>query len=118
VTRTRRCGFLLIDALVGITLIGMIVAMFAMASGQYRRSQRALSHQRAAVRVAEHTLYAMQTGGAAAPARDEDVHVTVSRVKGEAVDGRVWVSVEVHHHGQRAELVGLVPLAALKGDAP
>lgn len=93
---TRTHGWAMLDAIIGITAIGVIVIGLIAASSQQRRAGRAMADQRQLVRDAEVAATQLQMGG----------EVTVADTVIESVDDG-WVRITVQRNGRSAELLAL-----------
>ena len=120
-TRTRRSGggYVLIDAIMALAIVLILLGVLTVAVARQRRGSERLADSRAAIRLAEETITALQTG-AAAPTPPEGIKVQVRATpapdKLEAPSGSTWVDVEVmYQNGRSSSLSGLVRADAAKG---
>jgi type II secretory pathway pseudopilin PulG len=111
--RGRRRGYMLLDAVMGLAMVGILTTALVVAINRQHRAEQKLADSRAAVRLAERALAEMQASGKA-PARDERTRIEVRLVDG-GVDGRdqVWVEVIAASGDSTATLLGLVPRSAI-----
>ena len=100
-------GFLLVDAVVALTMAGLLILSITAAIIQFHDAQRGMAVKRAGERRLESTLLAMQTGGSA------EKDVAVERLSDAAAPGHVWVRVSLREGEtpavRKLTLVGLVP---------
>lgn len=106
----RHRGFFLIDALIGLLLIGVLATLLAVTADRTSRAQRRLADDRAATRAAERVLVSLQAGTPLQPPGD-DTKILVQRLDTETAD-RVWVRVTATVAGRPATLYGLVAAPA------
>jgi len=109
-TRNRRGGWILLEAITAVMLIGMMAVLLAVALRQRDRGVKALADARAASRAAESALTLMQSGAGQPAVLAGEAKITVTELP-QAADppGMEWVSVKAELAGRTAELVGLVP---------
>jgi Tfp pilus assembly protein PilX len=99
-------GFVFMDVLVGMLLVGMLGAMLGAAAAMEQRSIKHLDDTRAAYRMAEMALLSMSSGQSI-PA-GQSLHVRKLQNSAQ-VNGMNWVEVQASVHGCTSSLVGLVP---------
>ncbi len=115
-----RGGYVLADAVMALAIVLILLTVLTVAVSRQRRGSERLADSRAAIRLAEATITALQTG-AAPPAAPEGMAVQVrptSAQPGAAVpSGCAWVDVQVTYgNGRRtSSLAGLVRADAAKG---
>jgi type II secretory pathway pseudopilin PulG len=107
-TRIRR-GIFVMDAIVGLVIIGALATAIAVALTQYRRADRRLSDTRTAARLCERTLVDLSAG--LKPAADGRVKWQALALK-DAPAGYAWIEVSATADTGRASLLGLVPASA------
>jgi type II secretory pathway pseudopilin PulG len=109
--RQRRAGgFVFVDLLVGLGLIGLVlVAMFSTLGLQKRAAQK-LSDTRTAARVAEDSLAAWRAGRISEPPADASVEVVP--LDEPAPANCRWVRATARVGRGTAALVGLIPSEA------
>jgi hypothetical protein len=99
--RTR--AFFLADAVVGLTLIGLIAGMLAVAFHTQQVVMLRLADDRNATNLARATLAAMEQG----QRPPTDPRVEISPIS--AVAGRNWVRIQATANGRTEQLIALVP---------
>jgi Tfp pilus assembly protein PilX len=110
-TSHRRRGFLELDILAGLVIVGALTLALAAVLGRQHRAVQKLADTRAATQLAESVLTELQAGRAQPkPGGEADVSVEV-RPAGD------WVEVDVTVRGARATLVGPAPQAPAGGAA-
>jgi hypothetical protein len=104
--RTRRRGFFISDAILGLAILVMIATALAIAAGRQNTAARKLANSRSAARMAERALVAMQsrTPVEASPSVKVERLADASPAK-----GYTWVQVTATVEGRRALLIGLAP---------
>lgn len=110
-TQPTRRGFVMLDALTGLAIVGIIAAGMGMCVGQQHRIARQMAHERAAMRIAEQVMDDLQTG------REPTLMVADTTLQMRLVDNsgpgeRIWIEVRVTHAERSASLIGLVPAGA------
>lgn len=101
-----RQGFMLLEFALGLTLVVALAGTLSVAAYHHRQGMDGLSAQRAATRLAERTLIALQAGRDTPEAGDRFRIETESM---ETADGSTWLRVTVTGRGEseaRAALVG------------
>ncbi len=105
-----RCrGILLLDAIMGLSVVALVAVVLAAAVGQTKRASDKLAQQRAAMRIAEQVLTQLQTGQEPTVANDGVRWGAQILEVQQAVAEHQWVRVSIEWQGQAASLVGLVP---------
>ena len=109
----------MIDAIMALAVVLMLATMFSVAVSRQRRGSERLADSRAAIRLAEETLTAMQTG-ATLPAAPDGTKVQVRAATAPAglnvPSGATWVDVIVTYgNGRSSSLAGLVRADSAKG---
>ncbi len=120
--RMKPNGYLLLDTLVGLTMIAMLITMLAVTLGHQRKASRSLAATRTAVSLAEQVLTNLQVGHADfhITTDDEDYDGEPTRIDAAPLDGAhapnqlAWVNVSVVYHGQVAVLTGLARTDAVE----
>jgi type II secretory pathway pseudopilin PulG len=108
--RTSR-GFMILDAMIGLAILGMIMLAVTIGMGHERRAANQLAQTRRAVRAAEGALTQLQAGRSVETG-SEGMIIQVRDAAGDAIPpGQRWVEVQATVGGQHATLVGLVPAA-------
>ncbi len=106
----RRRGFLLIDAVTALVVVGILGVALAMTLHHHHRAERALSDGRTALRLAERALVMMQYEQTR-PRSTEQTIISVRPIPdAPAVEDDVWVTVTVEYADRRAEVIGLAPI--------
>lgn len=102
-------GFMLIDAIIGMAVVGAVMVVMAVAMGRERRAAGTLAQTRRAVRAAEAALTELQAGRTM-PMEMDGATVQIQNVPGTvAPPGFRWVEVRATSDGRQAALAGLVP---------
>ena len=109
--RTGSRAYLLVETVVGLSVLAAVVLCMAASSHQYARAMGALSDYAAAHRSAECVLTQLQAGRPAPlDIPETDVRLSAALAPDTAPpEGFVWAVVNVEHHKKRARLVGLAP---------
>ncbi len=108
--RSRRCGMVLLDAVIGMAVVAVLLTGLVIAASQHRGVGQALAEQRELVRSAEAAATAMQAGHAdEAP---EGIVITVRELDDAAPTGRRWVLIRAERGERFAELTALTPTEA------
>src|SRR3954469_18237768 len=96
--RQYRTGYIAADAIVALGIVLTLLGVLTVAVSRQRRGSERLADSRAAIRLAEETITALQTG-AAPPAAPEgtkiDVRATPTPAGLEVPSGSTWVDVHV-----------------------
>jgi type II secretory pathway pseudopilin PulG len=103
----RRRGFMMLDVLIGIILLGALLSVLGISANLRNRAAVRMASQRAAMQLAEMALADLQRGATTAPAEAQD-SVVVHR-SGQRIGGLEWVQVIASHEGRQASLSGLAP---------
>ena len=108
--RARHGGFLVMENVIGLALLGVLIVGLAASVYQYTRAQGELAGRRIAMRRAELVLALMQTGKTAG-LDDPDMRIALrsAQVPTAPPTGFVWAEVKVEYEQQEAVLIGLVP---------
>lgn len=111
-------GFMMIDILMGLTLLGVLLGAMALAGSESRHGSRELGDQRAAARIAQAVLVDLRLGHPA-PADREGAHVDLTRLETSADPrGQAWFEVRVRRGKQTAKLIGLAPAGSALVKSP
>jgi hypothetical protein len=107
------------DAVMALAIVLILLMVLTVSVSRQRRGGERLADSRAAIRLAEATITALQTG-AAPPAAPEGMAVTVRPAPlqpgTQVSEGMVWVDVNVTYGTARSSsLSGLVRAEAVKG---
>ena len=107
-----RGGWVMTDAVTALAIVLILLSVLAVAISRQQRGSQRLADTRAAVRLAEDTITAMQHG-ATRPTPPEGTKVTVRPAATQpgmpAPNGCAWVDVEVTYAtGRTTRLSGLV----------
>ena len=113
----RARGFMILDAIIGIAILGAIMLIIAIAIQRERRAGDRLSQSRHAVRAAEAVLSQLQAGRQM-PCDPQGAAVQLHDVAAGAPHGYHWVEVQATAGDQHAALVGLAPAAAAGKGTP
>jgi type II secretory pathway pseudopilin PulG len=103
----RRRGFMMLDVLIGIILLGALLSVLGISANLRNRAAVRMASQRAAMQLAEKALADLQRGATTAPADSQD-SVVVHR-SGQRIGALEWVQVIASHEGRKASLSGLAP---------
>ena len=117
--RQDRYGYIATDAIIALAVVLMLLAVLTIAASRQRRGSDRLADSRAAIRLAEETITALQTG-ATPPTAPGGMAVQVRATPPaqpalEAPPGSTWVDVLVSYNGRSSTLSGLVRADAAKG---
>ena len=110
----RRRGWVFVDVVMGLILLGLIGTMLAAAATWHYRLLQHLADSRAATRAAESALVSMQAGEPVGQGKFA-VHALPTASDS---PGMQWVEVSATVDGRSASLVGLVPAKAVHGGVP
>lgn len=114
---TTRRGFMVIDVVIGFSVLTIIATAVTMAWHKQRKSLDILADRRESVRLAEGAIAALQTSqkeSEAFVAANPDATVVFARVNdASAPEGFSWARVTVTLHEHEASLLGLVPRSRL-----
>jgi type II secretory pathway pseudopilin PulG len=107
------------DAVMALAIVLILLIVLTVSVSRQRRGSERLADSRAAIRLAEATITALQTGATPPPA-PEGMVVTVrpapTQPETNVPDGTVWVDVNVTYGNARSSsLSGLVRADAAKG---
>lgn len=119
--RPHPAGFLLLDALVGLMVLGILAAILSSAVSDYGRTGARLGERSDALHQAEALLQQLQSGQAVTPPQGEAAGVSIARLTvAGAPAGYAWVEIKVLTGRASAPvcLTGLVPAGALEGRRP
>jgi type II secretory pathway pseudopilin PulG len=126
--RQPRNGYIAADAIMAMAIVAILLTVLTVAVSRQRRGSERLADSRAAVRLAEETITALQTG-AAPPTPPSGVTVQVRPLATQpattqsaatqpalqAPSGSTWVEVLVTYNGRSGNLAGIVRADAAKG---
>ncbi len=101
-----------------LAIVLFLLSLLSIAVARQRRGSERLADSRAAIRLAEETITAMQTGGSPPPARGMKVQVRSIPTPPHftAPSGSMWVDVQVTYgNGRSSNLSGMVRGDAAKG---
>jgi hypothetical protein len=110
----RRRGWVFVDVVMGLILVGLTGTMLAAAGTWHYRLLKHLADSRAATRAAESALISIQAGE---PVDQGKFAVRQLPTASDAL-GMQWVEVSATVDGRSASLVGLVPASAVHGGVP
>lgn len=105
-SRVRR-GIFLTEAIIAMSVILILTAVVATSATQHRKGSDRLANTRAATRLAEQTLTALQAGQPA-PTPGEGSAIEIVPLEGN------WVRVRTVVNGRQSELIGLKQLGGIK----
>ncbi len=110
-------GLILLDALVGMLIVGLLLGVLAVSLSHQRNAATLMETQRRLDRLAEDVLTDLQAGRRpAAPTWDTEVDPTFSIVAlpdAAPGDGWQWAEVTARHERRKASVVGAVPVSSL-----
>ncbi len=110
---SRSGGFLLMDAVIGIVILGILAGVMVDTMRRSNQAQKRLADTRAAARLAESRLVELQSGAPLLAAVPDDQTTSVTALPDPSPAGAMrWVRVRATVGGREAELVGLVPQSA------
>lgn len=105
----------MMDAVIGVTIVGVLLAITAASLTFNQRVTRSTAMQRQLANAAETALLELQAGAPLSDPSDPEVGLIVSRLStGDAPAGLVWVSAEAVANDLSVTNVGLVPLASAR----
>ena len=112
-------GYIVADAVMALGIVLILLTVLTVAVSRQRRGSERLAESRAAIRLAEETITAMQRG-AAPPAAPAGMSVRVRPTESQhgllTPAGCTWVDVHVTYgNGRASSLSGLVRAEAEKG---
>src|SRR5688500_9414702 len=107
--RHRRHGWFATEAVLGLAVVMILTAALALSVTRSQRAAQRLADSRAAARLAEATITALQSGNPA-PATPAGATVQVRRLDPAAdlPPGTTWANVNVSFNGRIVELTGVV----------
>ena len=105
--------------MIGLAVVVVLTAALAISVTRSQHAAQRLADARAAARLAEATITALQTGGSP-PAAPNGATVKVRRLDAstDLPPGSAWANVTVNFNGRIAELTGPVRADALKEGTP
>lgn len=115
----HRTGYIMADAMMALAIVLILLTVLTVAVSRQRRGSERLADSRAAIRLAEETITALQTG-AALPSAPQGMTLQVRPTQAqhglEGPTGCTWVDVLVTYgNGRSSSLSGLVRADAAKG---
>jgi len=107
------------DAIMALAIVMILLGVLTVSVNRQRRGSERLADSRAAIRLAEATITALQTG-TKPPAAPDGMAVSVRAAQTQpemsVPDGTAWVDVSVTYgSGRSSSLAGLVRADAAKG---
>lgn len=123
VLKRRSCcrGFIITDMVIGISLLGVLLAIISIATSTDLRTKRAASAHRQLTFAAESALHGLtprQGESTTTLSTDDGVEVRLTLLPDTpAPDGYVWAKAAAEQGGQSVELYGLVQSAKKQGAA-
>ena len=111
----RRRGFLAIDAVMALAIVMILTMALTVAVTRQNLASQKLAETRAAMRLAEATMIALQTGQTP-PAAPTGASVRVQRLDapGEVPRGCAWTTITVTLNGRATDVTGIVRADAIK----
>ena len=113
-TSTIRPGFLMLDAIFGIMILGVCMVMLVVTVSRESTAEVRLADARRATAIAEATLTNLQCGSPSQSFNDAKVSIEPCK-DGQQVNGMCWARVTVRVNNETRSLVGLVPRRAVPG---
>jgi hypothetical protein len=110
----RRRGWVFVDVVMGLILLGLSGTMLVVAANWHYRLLKHLADSRAATRLAESELISLQAGEPV----DQGKFAVHQLPTASGSPGMQWVEVSATVDGRGASLVGLVPASAVHGGVP
>jgi hypothetical protein len=107
---SRRRGYIFIDTVAGLGLIGVIAGLLAVAVNRDQAAMHHLADRRTASRLAQSALVWLEQGRK--PPADARLHMRALAAPAPTIAAKAWVEVTVTVNGQTERLVGLVPKEA------
>jgi hypothetical protein len=107
--RLPRRGWVFMDVLVGMLLVGMLGGILGAAAAMQQRSIKHLDDIRAAYRLAESALLSISSGQPTPAGQSVRVRKLQNSPRASGMD---WVEAQASVRGCTARLVGLVPAGA------
>lgn len=109
-SRNRSAGFLLTDALFGLSIVATLTVTLAIAVGQTARGTQRIRASAEATAIAERLLNDLHVGRRP-PESPDGYEYRIEPVDGgdRAVDSGHWVRITVSIDGRSAELIGVIP---------
>ena len=114
---TTRRGLIITDAVIGLSILAMLLAITAITVGHDKRASRAAEAHRQLTFEAESALLALQAGAPPSAPDDLKIALTFQENQGQAPAGLKWITVVAMKEGQSVELSGLVPEGTIKPHA-
>jgi hypothetical protein len=109
----RRAGWVFIDVLTGIILVGALAIILTAGARRQERGIHRLADTRAAYRLAESTLISLQ--GGQSPTMPDDSRLLIHELSPCAEKpGMSWAEVQTTINGQQAGVIGVIPKNALE----
>ncbi|HXE55744.1 MAG TPA: hypothetical protein VN541_22160 [Tepidisphaeraceae bacterium] len=113
-TSTRRRGFLMMDAIFGILILGVCMVMLVVTVSRESTAEVRLADARRATAIAEATLTNLQCGSPLQSSADAKVSIEPCK-DGRQVNGMRWARVTVRVNNETRSLIGLVPWRTVPG---
>lgn len=115
----RNAGYIAADAIIALAIVLLLLSLLSVSVARQRRGSERLADSRAAIRLAEETVTALQTGATPPPPPQGitvQVKPTEAKPQLEAPAGSTWVEVVVSYGtGRSSSLCGIVRADAAKG---
>ena len=106
-------GFFSAEAIVALALLAFIMILLAVALGRQQKVLNRVADSRAALRIAEATLTAMQTHRIAPTAAPASAVRIIKLDTPCECSGYAWAKVQATVNGRSASLVGVVPASSI-----
>ena len=106
--RRHRGGFMFIDAIIGLALVGIMVAILGITLTKRQRALREMAEQRTVQRAAEAALDQVHAGKPLPPSIGEVTIKMTDAAGGQAPAGYHWVQVQASSGKRNAVIVGLI----------
>jgi type II secretory pathway pseudopilin PulG len=107
-TSRNRCGFIFVDAIIGLALVGVLLSIIAVSMTRRQQALRELAEQRNVERAAEAALNELHAGRTMPPSIGDVAIKMTDAPGGTAPAGYRWVQVQAVSGKRTATLVGVI----------
>ena len=116
---TKPRAFMAADVILAIIIVAILTVALASATSRQQHASQRLAESRAAARLAEATMIALQTG-LQPPTPQANAKVTVKSLEksDDLPVGSTWATISVTLSGRPYELTGIIRADAPKAEAP
>lgn len=112
--RTKQRGLIITDAVIGLAVLAVLLAITAITVGQDKRVQRTAEEHRGLTYEAEAALTALQAEQPLQTPTNPAVKLSHAVMDAEATPpNRVWLRITASDGQQSSEVIGLVPAVGL-----